>query len=111
MPADTLEPIRMLRPRRRITGISAILLPFDGGAIDWPGFAAHVARTAEAGLTALPGSTFVVRGAEPGKDAKILAAAARYDFANGLSLAAGAEGRWSDGRDLVSATLTARYAW
>jgi autotransporter-associated beta strand protein len=68
-------------------------------------------RVAEAGLTALSGSTFVVRGAEPGKDARILAAAARYDFASGLSLAAGAEGRWSDGRDLVAATLTARYAW
>jgi len=68
-------------------------------------------RIAEAGLTALPGSSFVVRGAEPGKDAKILAAAVRYDFAGGLSLGAGAEGRWSDGRDLVAATVTARYAW
>jgi autotransporter-associated beta strand protein len=87
----------------------------DGAALTLSGRAALASddaeRTAEAGLTALPGSTFVVRGAEPGKDAKILAAAARYDFANGLSLAAGAEGRWSDGRDLVSATLTARYAW
>jgi dihydrodipicolinate synthase/N-acetylneuraminate lyase len=41
----------MLRPRRRITGLSAVLLPFapDGG-IDWPAFARHVRRTAEAGL-------------------------------------------------------------
>ena len=40
-----------IRPRRRITGMSAILLPFDaGGAIDWRAFAAHVERTAEAGL-------------------------------------------------------------
>jgi dihydrodipicolinate synthase/N-acetylneuraminate lyase len=46
-----LEPIRLLRPRRRITGASAILLPFAaGGAIDWRAFAAHVARTADAGL-------------------------------------------------------------
>jgi dihydrodipicolinate synthase/N-acetylneuraminate lyase len=47
-----LDPIRMLRPKRRITGMSAILLPFaaDGG-IDWPGFRAHVRRTADAGLT------------------------------------------------------------
>jgi dihydrodipicolinate synthase/N-acetylneuraminate lyase len=42
----------MIRPRRRITGASAILLPFTaGGAIDWPAFAAHAARTADAGLT------------------------------------------------------------
>jgi len=42
----------MLRPRREITGISAILLPFTaGGDIDWHGFAAHCERTAAAGLT------------------------------------------------------------
>ncbi len=47
-----VDPIRMLRPRRPITGISAILLPFTAaGEIDWDGFAAHVVRTADAGLT------------------------------------------------------------
>src|ERR1700674_5790484 len=58
MPAQTpppksnppLDPLRLLRPRRRITGMSAILLPFAGGAIDWRAFASHVARTADAGL-------------------------------------------------------------
>jgi len=41
----------MIRPRRAITGMSAILLPFtEGGDVDWPGFAAHVERTAAAGL-------------------------------------------------------------
>jgi hypothetical protein len=87
----------------------------DGGALVLSGRAAFARddadRITEAGLTALSGSTFIVRGAEPGKDAKILAAAARYDFAGGLSLAAGAEGRWSDGRDLLAATLSLRYAW
>jgi dihydrodipicolinate synthase/N-acetylneuraminate lyase len=48
----TPDPIRMLRPRRPIAGISAILLPFtDSGNIDWAGFAAHAVRTADAGLT------------------------------------------------------------
>ncbi len=48
----TPDPIRMLRPRRPIAGISAILLPFtDSGDIDWAGFAAHAVRTADAGLT------------------------------------------------------------
>jgi dihydrodipicolinate synthase/N-acetylneuraminate lyase len=47
-----LDPLKMIRPRRKITGISAILLPFtDSGNIDWPGFTAHCVRTADAGLT------------------------------------------------------------
>ncbi|MGI9600296.1 MAG: dihydrodipicolinate synthase family protein [Acidimicrobiales bacterium] len=38
--------------RRPITGMSAIFLPHrHDGTIDWPGFEAHVARTADAGLT------------------------------------------------------------
>ncbi len=42
----------MIRPRRKIAGISAILLPFrEDGAVDWDGFCAHVARTSQAGLT------------------------------------------------------------
>ena len=36
-------------PNRKITGYSAILLPFRAdGAVDWDGFTAHVARTAAA---------------------------------------------------------------
>lgn len=47
-----LDPISMLRPRRRIVGMSAILLPFTStGDVDWPAFEAHACRTAEAGLT------------------------------------------------------------
>ncbi|MCE9565336.1 MAG: dihydrodipicolinate synthase family protein [Planctomycetes bacterium] len=47
-----VDPIRMIRPRRKITGISAILLPFTAtGEVDWPGFSAHCVRTADAGLT------------------------------------------------------------
>src|SRR6059058_1980077 len=44
------DPLALLRPKRRITGMSAILLPFAGGKIDWRGFAEHVQRTADAGL-------------------------------------------------------------
>src|SRR5262245_60065255 len=47
----TIDPIAMLRPRRRIVGMSAILLPFDNrGQIDWSGFEAHLLRTFDAGL-------------------------------------------------------------
>ncbi len=46
-----VDPLALVRPRRRIRGMSAILLPMlaDGG-IDWDAFAAHVARTAAAGI-------------------------------------------------------------
>jgi dihydrodipicolinate synthase/N-acetylneuraminate lyase len=41
----------VIRHGRRITGMSAILLPFlDDGSIDWVVFEAHVERTAAAGL-------------------------------------------------------------
>ena len=47
----SLDPIKMLRPRRRIEGFSAILLPFlANGDVDWPGFTAHTRRTVQAGL-------------------------------------------------------------
>ena len=48
----TPDPLSLLRPRRKITGMSAILLPFTAsGDIDWAGFDAHLLRTADAGLT------------------------------------------------------------
>ena len=41
-----------VRPLRRITGMSAVLLPHTAeGAIDWRAVEAHVARTHDAGLT------------------------------------------------------------
>lgn len=40
-----------IRPGRKITGMSAVLLPFtETGDVDWAGFEAHVERTARAGL-------------------------------------------------------------
>ena len=49
---DDIQPQQMIRPKRRIEGISAILLPFRAdGEIDYPGLANHVRRTAAAGLT------------------------------------------------------------
>ena len=52
MNSAAIDPIALLRPRRSITGISAILLPFTSSdEIDWAGFDAHVERTASAGLT------------------------------------------------------------
>jgi dihydrodipicolinate synthase/N-acetylneuraminate lyase len=47
-----IDPAALVRPHRAIRGISAILLPFRAdGRIDWEAFAAHVARTAAAGIT------------------------------------------------------------
>lgn len=44
--------VARIRPRRTITGMSAVLLPFTAdGEIEWPAVEAHVARTHAAGLT------------------------------------------------------------
>ncbi len=49
--AAPVDPATLVRPRRRIRGMSAILLPCRAaGGIDWDGFAAHVRRTAAAGI-------------------------------------------------------------
>jgi dihydrodipicolinate synthase/N-acetylneuraminate lyase len=46
-----LDPVTLLRPKRTITGASAVLLPFtDAGAIDWETFVLLVGRTAAEGL-------------------------------------------------------------
>jgi dihydrodipicolinate synthase/N-acetylneuraminate lyase len=46
-----MEVRELIRPRRSITGMSAVLLPFDaGGDIDWVGFEEHLTRTEAAGL-------------------------------------------------------------
>jgi dihydrodipicolinate synthase/N-acetylneuraminate lyase len=46
-----IDPATLLRPRRTIRGMSAILLPFRSDlSVDWDAFAAHVARTHAAGI-------------------------------------------------------------
>jgi dihydrodipicolinate synthase/N-acetylneuraminate lyase len=46
-----IDPAALLRPRRKIRGMSAILLPFRSDlSVDWDAFAAHVARTHAAGI-------------------------------------------------------------
>jgi dihydrodipicolinate synthase/N-acetylneuraminate lyase len=48
---DMIDNIPSIRYRRKITSMSAILLPLLSGTdIDWPGFRDHVARTTKAGL-------------------------------------------------------------
>lgn len=50
--SESINPIAMLKPRRKITGISAILLPLESPtSVDWNGFDDHVSRTFDAGLT------------------------------------------------------------
>ena len=50
--SPAFDPIALIRPRKRIEGASAILLPFEpDGSVDWPGFVAHACRTADLGLT------------------------------------------------------------
>ncbi|WP_397571192.1 dihydrodipicolinate synthase family protein [Schlesneria sp. T3-172] len=47
----SVDPLNLVQPRRKITGVSAILLPFtEAGEVDWLAFDQHVSRTVEAGL-------------------------------------------------------------
>lgn len=47
----SIDPLALIRPCRKITGMSAVLLPFlSSSEVDWPSFDAHVARTCNAGL-------------------------------------------------------------
>ena len=49
---DEQDLLSRVRPRRPITGMSAILLPHTvDGDVDWAATEAHIARTVEAGLT------------------------------------------------------------
>ena len=51
-PGKDPNPIARLRPRRRVRGMSAVLLPFgESGAIDWPAFDRLLESTLKAGLT------------------------------------------------------------
>ena len=44
--------VARIRPRRRVTGMSAVLLPFTAdGEVEWAAVEAHLARTAAVGLT------------------------------------------------------------
>ncbi len=46
-----LDPLSLIRPRRKILGMSAVLLPFlSTGEIDWGSLRSQVARTASYGL-------------------------------------------------------------
>ena len=65
--------------------MSAVLLPFaDDGEIDWPGFEAHVTRTADAGLT--PAQRAEVLGRTKGLGVDFVAGA--FDEADGEAVQA-----------------------
>ncbi len=51
MDVESIDPIALIRPRRKVRGISAVLLPFqENGDTDWTGFTEHIQRTVTAGL-------------------------------------------------------------
>lgn len=48
----TRDPLALLQPRRKIHGMSAVLLPYTpAGEIDWRAYRQHLERTLAAGLT------------------------------------------------------------
>lgn len=85
-----IDPLALLCPRRKIEGISAILLPFvSPGEIDWPSFRAHAERTWQAGLTpAVNMDTGYVNLLAPGERTRVLDAT--REVASGRPFVAGA---------------------
>ena len=76
-PTDTTSGanlVERLRPNRRITGMSAILLPFTAsGEVDWSGFEGHVERTLAAGLApAVNMDTGYVQSIDPATRSAVL---------------------------------------
>ena len=76
-----------IRPHRHITGMSAVLLPFDRSEeIDWRALEAHVERTASAGLTpAVNMDTGYVQLLDDATRLRILEAAEAHFSAKGFS--------------------------
>jgi dihydrodipicolinate synthase/N-acetylneuraminate lyase len=111
MPDVAYDPVALLRPRRRIDGISAVLLPLGaGGDIDWPAFRAHVLRTADCGLTpAVNMDTGYVHLLDDGRRRRVLAET--RDVLGGRPFVAGAfvDDRPGDGwnRDVTLRALDA----
>lgn len=103
-----------IRPRRTITGMSAILLPQrPEGGVDWPAFEAHVARTAAAGLTpAVNMDTGYVQLLGDDDKARVLAATAEIvggDFVAGAFVADGAGDRFDLAAHLAAAGAIAAH--
>jgi outer membrane autotransporter protein len=64
-----------------------------------------------ASFVALPGSSFVVRGAEPDSDLLLASVSAETSFRNGYSFAARLDGEFADNTQKYSATGRLRYRW
>ena len=81
-----------LRPRRRITGISAVLIPYTpDGTIDWPAVEAHMARTHSVGLTPAvnmdTGYVQLLSDADKARVLDLAAAVTRGEFVAGAYVA------------------------
>ena len=97
---SSIEPISLLRPQRKIKGMSAILLPLlSDDSVDWQGFDDHVHRTLNAGLTpAVNMDTGYGNLIEPADRLKVLQRT--QEIADGREFVAGAFVRDSIGQRL-----------
>jgi dihydrodipicolinate synthase/N-acetylneuraminate lyase len=111
---ETVEPFDLVRPRRTITGMAAVLLPFRDGMIDWPAFETSVERTAAAGLTpAVNMDTGYVNLLAPGERLEVLdrtkAALGGGSFVAGAFVTDDPGTTWStDGHRAAMAEIEAR---
>jgi autotransporter-associated beta strand protein len=64
-----------------------------------------------ASFQTLPGTSFIVSGAAPAKDAALLSAAAEYRFGRGWSLLGKLDGEFASGSRTYAGTATLRRTW
>jgi hypothetical protein len=85
----TTSTVDRIVPRRRIVGMSAVLLPFTAtGDVDWDATATHISRTRGAGLTpAVNMDTGYVQSIDGSVSRRVLELAAGGDFVAGAYVA------------------------
>lgn len=68
-------------------------------------------RNVSAVFQSLPGSTFIVNGAQPARNAALTSASAEMNFNGGWSVAATFDGEFSDVTRSYAGKGVVRYAW
>jgi dihydrodipicolinate synthase/N-acetylneuraminate lyase len=110
VPGSEVAAVPPVRPGRPVLGVSAVLLPFDGGEVDWASFRGLLDRTLDAGLVpAVNMDTGYVQLIDAPTRTRVLAVAADHCGPGGFYAGAYVDDRPGDPLDLdtYAAAMTA----